>query len=221
MKKVLILLLVCLVVMLTCAAAGAQLSVGQRYSFGSYEQGSGKSPISWLVLKTEGKKALLLSESILDEQPYHSSWGDVTWETSSLRRWLNSTFYNAAFSSSEKSRIVEVTNSNPAVSGTDHGYYFYTDGGRDTKDKVFLLSIDEANDFYRHFHAWRCYSTPYVFKKGGYAADVNIGPVWWLRSPGSAQNCASMVSGDGILTNCFEPAVTITIGVRPAVWITF
>ena len=84
---------------------------------------------------------------------------------------------------------------------------------------MFLLSIDEANDFYNRFKAWRCYFTPYVAKTGGYASDINIGPIWWLRSPGAGENCAAMVTGDGILTNCFEAVNIRTIGVRPALWI--
>ena len=214
------LLLTCVMLLISVNIVSAQYSVGQKTTFGSYEQGSGKKPITWLVVKVENNRALLLSESILDEKPYHNSNSSVTWETSSLRRWLNNDFYNTAFTASEKKQIVEVKNVNPDTAGTIQGYYFSTDGGNDTKDKVFLLSIDEATNFNNKFGTWRCYFTPYVGKKGGYAADTNIGPLWWLRSPGADSNCAAMVTIDGILTNCFEPVSTITIGVRPAIWVT-
>ena len=200
------------------------ISVGQRYFLGNYDQGSGNSQIPWIVIKVEGYKALLLSEKILDEKPYHDKQVDVIkWENCSLRKWLNNDFYNKAFSSSEKSRILEVVNKNPATSGTNssYGYYFYVEGGQDTKDKVFLLSIDEANDFYKTIGAWRCYYTEKVGRMGGYAADIDIGPIWWLRSPGMSENCAAMVYNQGILTNCFESAWIQSIGVRPAIWITF
>lgn len=227
MKKTLIsikLLLVCCITLFITGTVSAQLSVGQRYYFGNYDQGNGKSQISWIVIKIEGNKALLLSEKILDEKPYHDNYVDeIKWENCSLRKWLNNDFYNTAFSSSEKSRIVEVVNKNPATSGTDsnYGFYHYVEGGKDTKDKVFLLSIDEAKDFYKKIGAWRCYYTEKVARMGGYAADVEFGPVWWLRSPGISENCAAMVYSQGILDNCFEPVWVITIGVRPAIWITF
>ena len=222
MKKTIFILIVCLLFLGSFSTVMAQMSVGQRYYFGNYEQGSGKEQIPWFVIKINGNKALLLSEKVLDEKAYHDEYVDsVTWETCSLRKWLNNDFYNTAFSSSEKSRIVEVINTNPAVSGSVQGFPFYTEGGRDTRDKVFLLSIDEAEDFYRIFGAWRPIFSVYVGKLGGYGADVNIGPVWWLRSPGAATNCASMVAAEGIIKNCFEPAWVSTIGVRPAIWINF
>lgn len=222
MKKIFLSFAVCILILASFSAVMAQLSVGQRVYLGKYEQGNGAEQIAWFVIKIEGKKALLLSEKILDEQPYHNSYTDsVTWEKCSLRSWLNSTFYNKAFSSSEKSKIIEVTNQNPAVSGTVQGYMFYTDGGKNTKDKVFLLSVEEAEAFYQKFGAWKCYYSAYVGKMGGYGADSDIGPVWWLRSPGMEQNCASMVTATGISKSCFEPAWIKSIGVRPAIWINF
>ncbi len=222
MKKGILCITVLLLVLVSFSTVLAQMSVGQRYYFGNYDQGSGMEQIPWLVIKTEGNKALLLSEKILDEQPYHNTYTDaVTWETCSLRSWLNNNFYNTAFTSTEKSRIIEVTNTNPGVSGTVQGYYFYTDGGKNTKDKVFLLSVDEAEAFYGKFGSWKCYFSGKVGKMGGYGADVNIGPIWWLRSPGMENNCASMVAAEGIIKNCFEAAWVQSIGVRPAIWIAF
>ncbi len=220
MKKTIFIVIVCLLLLGSFSTVMAQLSVGQRYYFGNYEQGSGKEQIPWFVIKIDGNKAFLLSEKILDEKAYHDDYVDsITWETCSLRKWLNNDFYNTAFSDSEKSRIVEVTNKNPGLSGSDYGFPYYVEGGRDTRDKVFLLSIDEAEEYYSIFGGWRAYYTASVQKMGGYGADVNIGPVWWLRSPGSAKTCASMVAAEGIIKNCFEPVWVITIGVRPAIWI--
>lgn len=78
--------------------------------FGSYEQdgdaANGKEPIEWLVLARDGDKALLLSKYALDHQSFMPFYEPVTepftWESCSLRQWLNSTFLNAAFSAEEQ-----------------------------------------------------------------------------------------------------------------------
>ena len=79
--------------------------VGQIKTFGSYEQDNNKSrkePIEWRVLKVNGDLALVISEKILDCRPYNETRTAVTWETSSIRKWLNGTFLNAAFTEAEK-----------------------------------------------------------------------------------------------------------------------
>ncbi|MDO4556447.1 MAG: DUF6273 domain-containing protein [Lachnospiraceae bacterium] len=95
-------------------------------------------PIKWRVLNVDNGKALLLSHIALDDQRYHSVNGDITWEDSSIRSWLNSTFLNAAFPSSYQNAILttEVKNSPNIAYGIS--------GGNDTKDKVFLLSDAEV-----------------------------------------------------------------------------
>lgn len=40
---------------------------------------------------------LLLSEKSLDEKPYNMKAANVTWETCTLRDWLNNTFIHEAF----------------------------------------------------------------------------------------------------------------------------
>ena len=46
-------------------------------------------PIKWRVLQKDGDQALLLSDRALDDQRYHSDYESVTWETSTIRSWLN------------------------------------------------------------------------------------------------------------------------------------
>ncbi len=115
-------------------------------TFGSYEQdgdsSNGAEPIEWEVLSEDENGTLLISRYVLDAQPYHTSGQDVTWETSSLRQWLNNDFYNTAFTSEEQAQIVGVTHSNPGHPR------FKTPGGSDTTDKVFTLSTDEVRRYY-------------------------------------------------------------------------
>ena len=110
--------------------------------FGSYPQsdvsGNTKEPIEWIVLDRQGNKTLLLSKYILDCKCYNDVEKDITWENCTLRYWLNNTFYNTVFSSSEKSYI-----DNTFVINNDNASY-NTSGGNNTYDNVFLLSIDEV-----------------------------------------------------------------------------
>ncbi|MBP3696995.1 MAG: hypothetical protein J6J45_05560, partial [Clostridia bacterium] len=67
--------------------------VGDYITFGSYEQdndlSNGKEPIEWLVLDKQDGKVLVISKYALDAKPYNDEYVDVTWETCTLRSWLN------------------------------------------------------------------------------------------------------------------------------------
>ena len=110
--------------------------------FGSYEQDhkaeNGKELLEWIVLEREGDKALLLSRYGLEMLPYNTTDEAVTWETCSLRKWLNEEFLNTAFSKEEQKRI-QLTK----VKNKDNDYNFFpVKGGRSTEDAVFLMSCD-------------------------------------------------------------------------------
>lgn len=67
--------------------------------FGTYNN----EKIRWRVLDVNGEDAFLFSESVLDVQPFHNkSDNNVSWASSSLRTWLNSTFLDKAFTEDEK-----------------------------------------------------------------------------------------------------------------------
>ena len=131
----------------------AQISAsGREYiTFGSYEQdgdlSNGPEPIEWEVLSVEDGRMLVVSRYILDCQQYNSTRTDVTWETCSLREWLNGEFYNTAFTAEEQDRIVAstITNSDNPENGND--------GGNDTVDNVFCLSVEEVLQYY-DFNHW-------------------------------------------------------------------
>lgn len=58
----------------------SEYSVGDTIIFGNYPQDSDGSeePIEWVILKTKGSKALLISKYILEERKYHETKGDIT-----------------------------------------------------------------------------------------------------------------------------------------------
>ncbi len=183
---------------------------------GSWPQGSGE-PIVWDVLAEEGNRKLLLSRKAVAKRPYHEADEPVSWETCSLRAWLNGDFYRAAFNDYEKQHILKI----PVTA--DRNTYCNTDAGNSTDDHVFLLSLPEVNALLRRkLSAKRkCEADPADAPDAdndNKAAD-DTGCVWWLRSPGSEKNEAACVNGDGQISNFGLPANTPTIAVRPCIWV--
>jgi len=189
--------------------------VGDYIIFGSYEQdnnlNNGKEEIEWLVLDKEGERILVISRYGLDCQPYNEEREDVTWETCTLRGWLNDEFLNSAFSQQEKAMIPTVTveaHENPK---------FDTNPGNDTIDKVFLLSVEEAEDYFSSDNVRKCEPTDYAYDKVTYVYEGNCD--WWLRSPGFNQYCAAVVNYDGSVYGGGFFVHTYGIAVRPVLWI--
>jgi len=118
------------------------VKVGDILYHGRYQQATDKSSkpeaIAWRVLATENGKALVIAGKCLDCQPYNKKRVAITWETCTLRRWLNEEFLNRAFSASEQQAIATTT-----VINKDSTKY-KTKGGNNTQDKIFLLSHEEA-----------------------------------------------------------------------------
>lgn len=181
-------------------------------AFGRYPQVSKNENalIEWLVLKNDGSKALLISKYALDCQRYNTSGTDVTWETCTLRRWLNGSFINSAFSAEEQKQILHTTVT------VDRSPY-RTNPGNNTKDRVFLLSIAEAQKYFGSKSVRQCQGTVYCFAQGAYKVGDGY-CLWRLRSPGSS-GCTAYVYNDGSINEYGYPVDEGTIAVRPALWI--
>ena len=192
--------------------------VGEYISFGKYEQdnnaSNGKEDIEWLVLAKEGDKVLVISRYALDCQKYNMSDTAVTWETCSLRKWLNETFFVNAFNTDEQNMIQSTTikaDKNPA---------FNTSPGNNTTDKVFLLSITEANKYFGTDESKKCVPTDYTISQGADTFGSSVGCCrWWLRSPGIVQNYAAFVYFDGSFTSHGEYVSEKDFCVRPCIFI--
>ena len=211
------------------AARNAKFTVGNYVTFGTYPQtkaGKDATPIEWLVLARDGDKALLISRYGLDAQPYNKDHTSVTWETCTLRTWLNGTFYNKAFSSAEQAAILttNVDNSkNQCYSG------WSTSSGNNTQDKVFLLSYAEANKYFGVTYdnssntKSRVAPTAYAIAQGAWTSSSNkttdstYAGWWWLRSPGTYQDYAAIVYFVGSLD--FNYVDSDSGSVRPALWV--
>ncbi len=168
--------------------------VGSTFEFGVYEQdnnlSNGKEKIDWLILDKKDGKILVISKYALDTVHYNNANKAVTWETCTLRKWLNEDFYNSAFSQDEKGFISLTT-----VSAEKNPLFPDVDAGKETKDKVFLLSISEAEKYFDDKSGGRkCYATDYScvdFVKYELIEDKSEEIPWWLRTPGKDQNHAS------------------------------
>ena len=215
----------------------ANAKVGDIINFGNYEQDNnlknGKEPIEWQVLdKKKDGSLLVISKYALDFQPYNTEYIGVTWETCTLRKWLNETFYNTAFSANDKKKIALTTLVN------DKNPIWKTKGGENTKDRVFLLSLDEARKYFvnddgthilddngRSSKARACKPTAYVIAQGAYVYDETRNDwysgncFWWLRSPGGIKTNAADVDFAGRMLHGGQYIVHKRDSVRPAMWI--
>ncbi|MBR0513571.1 MAG: hypothetical protein IJK06_04885 [Clostridia bacterium] len=211
----------------------SNISVGDVITFGHYEQDNnpdnGAEPIEWIVLDVQGGRALLLSKYGLDAKPFHSKLTGATWETCTLRAWLNSDFLNAAFNAEEQSLILITDVDN----GSDQGYKDWdSSGGNNTQDRIFLLSYYESNQ-YLGVKFWqdedankveaRVAPTEYAVSLGAdtsttmQTAEGEATVWWWLRSPGEIQSVAACVTSGGSLRNSGLNADGCAD--RPAFWL--
>ena len=186
-------------------------AVGETFMFGHYEQDgnldNGREPIAWRVLAVEGDAALLISQFILDAKAYNEKSSNITWENCTLRRWLNDSFLNTAFSEAEQGAIL----TSPVTNGDN--LEFATDGGADTEDRVFLLSIAEAENCFSSDNDRKVKNTSYAQAQGSGGVDDITN--WWLRSPGQQADHAVSVSSGFIHVSGYF-VFTGNNGVRPS-----
>lgn len=183
-----------------------QAEPGSSVIFGAYEQddfmSNEKEELEWTVLAREDNKILVISKYCVDCRYYYRGGTNVAWEDCSLRKWLNSTFYDHAFSDDEQEKVIETSVSDP-----DHE-------GSDTIDKVFLLSREEADEYLDAGEAVGV--TKYVAEKN--VKTNNEGKIlWWLRSPRQGQDGYFYAFDDGGVW--YEGGYYENIAVRPALWI--
>ncbi len=141
--------------------------------------------IKWRVLKNNGSTLFVAADRGLDCKDYHDPGGNVTWEFSTIRVWLNEDFYRTAFSKNEQNAIV------PQTIGNEDNPQYGTEGGNNTRDKIYQLSIGEitnpnygfCSDYSTQSMSRRAAVSDYAHVRGGYKADNGNG-FWWLRSPG-------------------------------------
>lgn len=197
--------------------------VGSTVRFGSYEQdgdiSNGAEPIEWLVLSADNNSALLISKFALDSLQYDQTKEGQTWENCYLRKWLNTDFLNAAFTSSERKYIKQTLVDNKKMTSKDpHTSYQWVPsdakGGSNTKDYVYILSGDEVENLLKTEIARQCTATHYAEQQGALLSTVNSNVWWWLRSPKSFGGVAYLVNSMGTY-DTYEQNKAIGFTVRP------
>lgn len=198
-----------------------EFKLGTIISFGNYK---------WRVLAVQGNSALVITDEIIEQRPYHSTYKDITWAECSLRAYLNGEFYDK-FSAAEQSRIVPVVNKN-----LDNPW-FGTSGGADTQDRIFLLDIEDV--VCRYFGdssdklCNRSKKQNYWFQNNDKNNSKRVAKLqghdywWWLRSPGRINRAAAYIhgkpggcvglNGNSVFFRRF--GAERDGGVRPALWL--
>lgn len=190
-------------------------SVGSIVTFGSYEQdgvyNNGAEPIEWIVLDRRGSQVLLLSRYGLDVQPYHHTPMAINWSNSSVRKWLQSDFYNEAFAAEEQAMIATTHNSTP-INSNNAG-----SPGPDTYDKVFFLSSTEATKYLATQEDRMVKATSYALMRGA-GTNYSQNGYWWLRSyaDGSRKRVLMINSQGNVYASTIDDYAAV---VRPAVWV--
>lgn len=191
-------------------------TVGDCICLGKYEQDNdlsdGAEPIEWLILAKENNRFLLVSKYALDNVPFNKDSQNGTWSRSSIQRWLNEKFFLSAFSAVEQSMIRLTDSSSEMTTSCD------ADSHKSTNSRVFLLSLDEVQRYFRNSDERQCKPTAYAASKG--AGAENSGCGWWLRSHGYFDSAATRVLADGRLNFIGQPAERDS-AVRPAIWIEY
>jgi hypothetical protein len=197
------------------------IKIHSSLSFGSY---------NWRVLDIQNNRALIITEDIIEQRPYHDAYKDITWADCGLRKYLNGEFYDK-FNETDKSRIIPVINKN-----LDNQWYG-SKGGADTQDSIFLLSLEEVCRYFgdslskllnpgKNQRYWFERKDENNSKRKARLQGEKWCSWWWLRSPGRVNVKAVYIHGDGnigiqgnnILKGNIGDGKCIG-GVRPALWL--
>ena len=213
---------------LSADADSSDFQIGDYLSFGNYQG----EEIEWRVLDKDGDNLLIISEYGIDAKPYNTEYEDVTWETCSMRKWLNDDFLMGAFSTDERKRIRL-----SYVEAERNPEYYDIDPGNDTLDYVFLLSIKEAERYFKSDEDRMCIPSEGALNNRIFVRVNSLGDIfsfvvcfedyprwkrscdWWLRSPGIGSSKAADVLDRGGV-RCHGGSVhDANRCVRPALWI--
>lgn len=148
----------------------------------------------WIILENTGQKVCLARYNAMTKTAFHNKEEKATWETCSLRRYLNGDFLKKTFNESEQQAVLDTS-----LEGDVNSTYG-TKGSSGTTDKVFILNDAESKKYKKQLGEKRnnmrlrtpgrdLYSTAYVTAGGAmidYGFPVNkkeilIRPVIWVQ----------------------------------------
>jgi len=196
-------------------------------------------PLVWRVLEVRDGTALLLSDMAVDCEPFQAELNDVSWQDCTLRSYLNGygadenissvdfsegkhNFLDMSFSPDEQDAILKYPVRN------ENNFYFGTDSGNETYDKIFIpaeseLFIYDSSEIHGFSpqdaaadRAKQFQPTDYAVWKGAWTAseeDVKGNVFWTTRTSGyTRQNVVYIdehgyMFNRGILVTCPDAAV--------------
>lgn len=190
--------------------------------------------IEWRILQKDHSSALLMANLILDSQEYYPSTSSRTvngktiyannYAYSTIRKWLNETFYTTAFNEYERA-IIQLTTVDNSLSTTGNATGPYV--CENTQDRVFLLSYQDVTNSSYGFNgdrsaedtARQLKSTEYAKSQGVYVSTINSHygtGLWWLRSPYEENSYSSRSVYSGGYTSYVYLVSNTNEGVVPA-----
>ena len=221
--------------------------IGDIVQMGTYEQDGDaetEDPICWDVLDKDGDAVLLISYDVIAYQRFSDSRKCVIWEDSEIRTWLNQEFYAEAFDEEEQASIRETTLENPSTVGfaahvDPSGDVQVRESRPDTKDKIFLLSWKEAEQYYGNrltdasvlgrrpsravlqkrkaiFTDLIIEELPAMYPYSRHLADGTERLPWMLRSTGMKDYNILVIGYEGKWDQDYPDSYN---GVRPAMWV--
>lgn len=171
----------------------------------------GGEPVEWFVVDEKEDALLLVSRYLLHSKPYNDKYDAVTWETCTLRKWMNEDFFTELFNEKEREKVLKTklqVQDNPG---------YGTPGGNPTEDYLFLLSLDEVAKFFPSPAQRECKPTKYAIENKVWEGEGG-NCYWWLISPGFDEFNACMIDTSGFIGRMGYRVHNRNLGIRPAFW---
>ena len=193
----------------------AKYKTGSLFPVGYYPyyKSGTKRQLEWKILrKYSDGTALMITRHIIDTVKYNEYKENVHWKDSYINKWLNSDFYNAAFSEEEQLSVRPAPEQ--LVSEAQNAGAIRNVSGYDrVSNKVFLLSAQEAEFYFKSDDKRKAFITAYTQDKMRTAESYSW---WWLRSV-NAVNIAPGVTPNGSIKNKGLSVNKLSVGVRPVI----
>lgn len=185
------------------------LEKGDIFTFGFYYE-----EIEWLVLAVNGTKILAITKKCIDSMPVNTKFVNTSWEDCKIRKWLNGVFFDKVFCEEEKQMIVLSKIENP------ENKIYGTPGGNGTEDRIFLLSMEEAEKYFSSDEERISGAIDFAVQNE-IRTDNKGNAAWWLRTPGFNAKRFVTVSNTGYFYEIGSYVDFSERGIRPAMWIDF
>lgn len=170
-------------------AALAKTKVGSDLKFGQYK---------WKVLERKDGNVRLIAADIGSSHLFYRVVfnrlpEETTWESSSLRAWLNTEILEEIFTDNQRDRLML------QVSESSENSRYGTKYAGETEDYLTILSAEDI-------------------ESERYAQSINeLGHDYWLRTPGSTMESASYLNSDHEIRYYGVPVNDESMMVRPVI----